>query len=148
MSHVRKDEGSSAALVKVSSGERLGHRGERPACCHFALLQLQESSRPTRNLTDGREISRWWCERLLQSSVAKALERAAQGGGSAQTMVNGGRWQQAAAASGKKERKKRRKKRKGVGWAKEFCYVKKWDAREIFNGLGRALDWVEWVGKQ
>jgi hypothetical protein len=72
LSRVRKDEGSSVALVKVSSGERLGRRGGRPACCHFALLQLQESSQPTRKLTDGREISRWWCGWLLWSSVAKA----------------------------------------------------------------------------
>jgi hypothetical protein len=47
------------ALVSVSSGERLGHRGGRPARCHFDLLQLQESSRPTGKHADGREIS-WW----------------------------------------------------------------------------------------
>jgi hypothetical protein len=49
---------------------------------------------------------------------------------------------------GRRKEKQEEEKRKGVGWAKEFCYVKKWDARELFNGLGRALDWVEWVGKQ
>jgi hypothetical protein len=31
MSRVRKDEGSSAALVKVSNGGKLGRRGGRPS---------------------------------------------------------------------------------------------------------------------
>jgi hypothetical protein len=81
----------------------------------------------------------------------KALEGAAQGGSSAQTMVNGGSWQQAAttlrAASGKKERKKRGKEKGLAGQGVGLREIK-WDVRKIFNGLGRALDWAEWVGKQ
>jgi hypothetical protein len=110
--------------VTASSGEGLGHRGGQPTCCHFDLLQLWESSRPTRKHADGREISQWWCEQLLRSSVTKALERAAQGGGLAHTMVNGDSWQQAAAAlraaSGKKERKTKKKKRGWLGYIKKM----------------------------
>jgi hypothetical protein len=65
------------ALVTASSGERLGRRDGRPTRCHFDLLQLRESSQPTRKHADDREISWWQCWRLLWSSVAKALERVA-----------------------------------------------------------------------
>jgi hypothetical protein len=44
----------------------------------------------------------------------------------------------------REEGKKDKEKEKGLAGLRK----KKWDARKIFNGLGRALDWAEWVGKQ
>jgi hypothetical protein len=48
----------------------------------------------------------------------------------------------------REEGKKKGGKEKGLaGQGVELREIK-WDVRKIFNGLGRALDWAEWVGKK